>query len=157
MPAKKGNQYAKGNKGGGRPTDYQNKYSKIAYQLALLGATDIQFAEAFGVSETTINTWKKKHQEFSEALKKGKNIADAQVAQSLFKRANGYSHPDVDIKVINDKIVTTKLTKHYPPDTTAGIFWLKNRQKNYWRDKQEYGLTDNDGKDLLLGYGKEED
>lgn len=148
MPAPKGNTYAKGNKGGGRPTVYLKKFCQIAYKMCQMGATDADLAEALGIGLTTLDAWKKKHQEFSEALKKGKAISDAEVANSLYQRAVGYSHADVDIKVIKNKIVTTKLTKHYPPDTTAAIFWLKNRQKQQWRDKQEYGITDKDGNDV---------
>jgi transcriptional regulator with XRE-family HTH domain len=140
MPAPTGNKNAFGNRGGGRKPEYLPKYARIAHSLTLLGSTDAEIADAFGVSEQTINNWKKQHIEFSLALKKGKNIADAKVAEALFKRAVGYSHRDVDIKVIEGRIVTTKLTKHYPPDTVAGIFWLKNRQKVNWRDKQELGV-----------------
>jgi hypothetical protein len=80
-----------------------------------------------------------------ESIKKGKEQADAKVAESLFKRANGYTCPDVDIKVIDKEVVITKLKKHYPPDTIAAIFWLKNRQKDNWRDRTD--ITTN-GKEL---------
>jgi len=132
----------------GRPTKYQISYNRQAYKLCLLGATHLELADFFEVSEDTIYEWKKVYSKFSEAIKKGKEIADSEVADKLFKRATGYSHPDVDIKVIDDKVVTTKLTKHYPPDTAAAIFWLKNRQKKKWRDKIEHGLTDGDGNDV---------
>lgn len=124
----------------GRPTKYKSGYNQQAEKLCKLGATDKELANFFEVNEDTINQWKKTHPEFSESLKKGKQIADAEVADKLFKRATGYEHPDIDIKVINNKIVKTKLTKHYPPDTVAGIFWLKNRQKGKWRDKQDIGI-----------------
>ena len=93
----------------------------------------------------------------SNSLKLPTRCACSEVSASLYQRALGYSHDDVDIKVVRGKIVKTKIRKHYPPDTTAAIFWLKNRQKHNWRDKQEHGFTDLDGKDILLGYGKEED
>lgn len=132
----------------GRPTKYESKYNKQAEKLCKLGATDKELADFFEVAESTLNLWKLQHPKFSESIKKGKEIADAEVAEKLYKRATGYSHPDVDIKVINDKIVTTRLTKHYAPDTAAAIFWLKNRQKKKWRDKVETGLTDGDGNDV---------
>lgn len=122
---------------GGRPTDYREEYAEQAYKLALLGATDKDLADFFEVTETTINNWKLAHIKFFESLKKGKMVADATVAESLYKRANGYEHEDVDIKMYEGRIIETKLIKHYPPDTTAGIFWLKNRQPKQWRDKQE--------------------
>jgi DNA-binding XRE family transcriptional regulator len=137
MPAQKGNQYAKGNKGGGRRPKYKADYAEQAFKYCLLGATDEQLAELFDVTEQTINQWKKDHNEFFLALKRGKVEADARVSHSLYSKANGYSHPDTDIRVIDDKIVMTPITKHYAPDTTAAIFWLKNRQPKIWRDKQE--------------------
>jgi hypothetical protein len=121
---------------GGRPSKYKPAFNNQAYKLCLLGATDKELAEFFEVQESTINNWKIEYPRFLESLKRGKLKADSIVAEKLFKRATGYSHPDVDIKVIDEKIVKTTLTKHYPPDTTAAIFWLKNRAKDNWRDKQ---------------------
>lgn len=121
---------------GGRPTKYLESFNKQAYKLCLLGATDKELADFFEVDEATINRWKTEHKGFCKSLKRGKMEADSVVAEKLFKRATGYSHPDTDIRVIDDCIVKTRLIKHYPPDTTAAIFWLKNRQKEEWRDKQ---------------------
>ena len=120
-----------------RPTLYKPEYIDQAYKLCMMGATDDELAFFFEVHRDTISEWKKKHPEFSDTLKKGKNFADAEVAHSLYRKAIGYEHEDVDIKMYEGGIITTRLTKHYPPDTTADIFWLKNRQKKYWRDKQE--------------------
>lgn len=133
----------------GRPTKYLPIYNKQAYKLCLLGATDIELADFFEVDEATVNRWKLEFPQFCVSIKKGKEIADAEVANKLYRRATGYSHPEVDIKMYEGGIITTKLTKHYPPDTTAAIFWLKNRKKDKWRDKQEVGLTDKDGNDMV--------
>ena len=122
---------------GGRPSKYQDDYPEKAYKLCLLGATDKQVADFFGVSESTLNKWKIDHEEFSESLKEGKLYADSVIAESLFNRAKGYSHPDVHISNYQGEIKVTEITKHYPPDTTAAIFWLKNRQKEEWRDRKE--------------------
>lgn len=103
----------------------------------MLGLIDKEMATFFGVSEQTFNTWKKTHPEFLESLKGGKTLADAGVAAKLFHRACGYEHPEDDIRAINGQIVITPTIKHYPPDTTAAIFWLKNRQRALWRDKPE--------------------
>lgn len=135
---------AKKNKGG-RPTRYKSEYSEQAYKLCLLGATDKDMADFFNVSEQTINTWKKRHRAFLESIKNGKDHADAEVASKLFHRATGYEHPEDDIRVLNGEIVTTPTTRHYPPDTTAAIFWLKNRQPQKWRDKQEIDHKSTDG------------
>ena len=141
MAAPKGNAYAKGNKGGGRPSEFKEEYVKIAHRMCLLGATDAELADAFDVCETTINAWKLAHIEFSEALKSGKAMADAMVAESLFKRATGYQHPAV--KIFNDQgaPLIVDYIERYPPDTTAAIFWLKNRQRATWRDKQDVEQT----------------
>jgi len=134
--------------GAGRPTLYDPKMNRQAEKLCKLGATDKELAEFFDVAESTLHLWKLEHPKFSESIKKGKEIADAEVADKLYRRATGYSHPDVDIKMFEGEIVITKLTKHYPPDTAAAIFWLKNRRKDKWRDKIEHGLTDGNGNDV---------
>jgi len=133
----------------GRPTKYDPGYHpNKAYQLCLLGLTDEELAKIFDIAVSTLNLWKVDHSEFSESVKKGKDYADANVADRLYQRAMGYEHYDVDIRVVDHEIVQTPLIKHYPPDTTAGIFWLKNRQPKKWRDKQELGMTDKDGNDV---------
>lgn len=121
----------------GRPTKYKPEYAEQAYKLCLLGATDIEMADFFEVAESTLYLWKKEHPEFSEALKKGKMQADAVIAQKLYHRAKGYEHDEDQIFVYKGDPVIVPTTKHYPPDTTAAIFWLKNRQPDKWRDKQE--------------------
>lgn len=124
----------------GRPTDYRAEYAEQSYKLCLLGATDKELAGFFEVAESTLGLWKLKHAAFSEAIKKGKAKADSTVAESLFKRANGYSHDAV--KIVADSKAQTSMavpyTEHYPPDTVACIFWLKNRQKEKWRDRTEH-------------------
>ncbi|MDB4627183.1 helix-turn-helix domain-containing protein [bacterium] len=112
MAGLKGNKNALGNKGGGRKSSFREEFISLAHDLALLGATDKDLAEALGTSEQTINNWKKAHLEFSLALKKGKLEADSKVAASLYKNA-------------------------LEGNTTAQIFWLKNRQSNQWREKQQ--------------------
>ncbi len=129
---------------GGRPTKYKQEYDEQAYKLCLLGHTDVELAKFFDVAESTINLWKLEHPSFSESLKNGKEVADANVAASLYNRAMGYKHPDVDIKMFEGNIIETEYTKHYPPDPTSAIFWLKNRQPKKWRDKQDHNHT-NDG------------
>ncbi|EBM0567327.1 terminase [Salmonella enterica] len=124
-----------------RPTKYQAAYAEQARKLCLLGYTDAELADFFDVDEATINRWKKEHHEFCESIKKGKSVADGEVAAKLFHRATGYEHPEDDIRTVDGNIVITPTIKHYPPDTTAAIFWLKNRQKNKWRDKQDHELS----------------
>lgn len=121
----------------GRPSKYKCEFPEQARKLCMLGATDKDMAEFFGVGESTLNRWKIEYPEFRESLKGGKMMADANVAESLYKRATGYEHPEDDIKVVSGRIVITPTIKHYPPDATSMIFWLKNRRPDLWRDKQE--------------------
>lgn len=120
-----------------RPSRYRAEFAEQAVQLCRLGATDKELAEFFGVTERTINAWKGSHPAFLHALKEGKQLADAQVADKLFQRAIGYSHPDVHISNYQGEVTITPITKHYPPDPTSMIFWLKNRRPDLWRDKPE--------------------
>ena len=119
----------------GRPTKYRPEYAEQVETLCLLGLTDKEIAANLGVAESTINKWKTEFPEFSESIKKGKVVADGAVAGALYHRALGYSHPEDDIRSVGGEIVITPTTKHYPPDTGAAIFWLKNRQPAKWRDK----------------------
>jgi len=67
------------------------------------------------------------------------------VARSLYQRAIGYSHEDVDIRVVDKEIVKTKIVKHYPPDVTAASLWLRNRRPDLWRDKQDIEVSGKGG------------
>lgn len=127
---------------GEKNTKYKKEYDELAYKFCLLGATDKRLGEFFGVTEQTINNWKRDHSTFFESLKRGKLVADSEIAEALFHRAKGYSHPEVKIATSEGQITDIKeFTKHYPPDTTAAIIWLKNRQPEHWRDKQEVETT----------------
>jgi hypothetical protein len=131
----------------GRPTKYRGKFVRKMTAAAQLGATDEQIAYMLGVSLNTVTNWKNKHPEFLGALKLGKDEADDRVEHSLYQRATGYSHPDTHISVHAGKVKKTAITKHYPPETTAGIFWLKNRRPKQWRERHE--LTGSDGAPLI--------
>ena len=122
----------------GRKSEYREEYAEQALKLCMLGATDKEIAELFSVSEQTLNSWKKKFPQFLESLKKGKAVADANVASRLYSRAIGYDARATKFAT-NEGNITDKVEyiEHYPPDTTAAIFWLKNRQPGKWRDKKE--------------------
>ncbi len=142
----------------GRPTKYKEEYNEQAYKLCLLGHTDEELASFFEIATSTLYEWKLKYPDFSEALKKGKDIADSNVVASLYHRATGYSHEDIDIKMYEGGIIETPYIKHYPPDATSAIFWLKNRQPKKWRDKQvtehEGGVTvEHKGMDAIFNDG----
>lgn len=130
---------------GGRPTRYKKEYAEQAYKYCLLGADDQRLASFFDVCIATIHNWKNNHPEFLDALKRGKDLADAEVADSLFKRATGYSH--VEQKVFNNQgeIDTHDTVKHYPPDPTAIAYWLNNRQRKNWKMRQDINHESEDG------------
>lgn len=130
----------------GRKTKYRRGTPQLAYRLALLGLTDKELARALGVGYNTLKIWKMKHPKFKAAIKNGKVPADAKVARALYQRATGYSHPDIHITVIHGEVIITPITKHYPPDTGAAIFWLKSRQG--WREVQTHEHTGRDGKPI---------
>lgn len=117
-----------------RPSKYKPEYVEQAKKLCELGATDREIADFFHVSESTLNLWKLNHPEFSESLKIGKEEADKRVEKSLYRRALGYSHDSVKIFQNAGEPVIVPYVEHYPPETTAAIFWLKNRKPQEWRD-----------------------
>ena len=132
-----------------RPSKYREEFCEQALKLCRLGAIDKELADFFEVSEVTLNAWKKEYPQFLKSLKDGKELADAEVADKLYKRATGYSHEEVQVNMYQGQIILTPLIKNYAPDTTACIFWLKNRRPDLWRDKTEVGVNPADGENLL--------
>lgn len=98
----------------GRPTLYDPaKHPALVESFCLLGATNQQLADLLDVGISTIDAWLRDHEEFSCAIKNGREVADARVATSLYRKALGGSE-------------------------VACIFWLKNRQRARWKDKQDH-------------------
>ena len=100
------------------------------------GLTDEQIAHNMGIATGTLYAWKKVHREISEALKRGKDVVDIEVENALLKRALGYEYTEERVEISDKdgrKVIQT--TKHVAADTTAQIFWLKNRRPDKWRDK----------------------
>ena len=114
------------------------QYYDQVEKLALLGATNEDIAEFFGVSTQTLSNWMRKDADFAEHVRRGKLEADGNVASRLYARAMGYEHEDEHIAVVNGEVVKTATVRRYPPDATSMIFWLKNRAPNQWRDRQEH-------------------
>jgi hypothetical protein len=123
---------------GGRPNKFKPEYIERARKLCQFGHTDLELAVFFGVHLQTINNWKVKYPEFLYALKAGKEVADSRVERSLYARAVGYNYEAVKIFMPagRAKPVYAKYNEHVPPDVTAGIFWMKNRDPEHWRDVQ---------------------
>lgn len=98
------------------------------------GLVDEQIAQNIGIAASTLYEWKKQYPEISEALKRGKEVVDRQVENALLKRALGYTYDEITMEYGKE---TRRVTKEVVPDTTAQIFWLKNRKPEQWRDKQQ--------------------
>ncbi len=131
----------------GRPTKYLPEYDEQAAKLCALGATDQEIADFFEVDVRSIYRWKAEHDSFCQAIKIAKQAADERVERSLFQRAIGYEQDEVKIfmPANAEAPVYAPFRAKIQPDTTAAIFWLKNRKPAEWRDKQETVLSGPDG------------
>lgn len=126
----------------GRPTLFQGIYKELAYKLALLGYTNRELAESLGVSLTTFKSWLKQFPDFLTAVKAGKEIADAQVAEGLYKRATGYEYQSEKLFLTKEgEVIRENIIVHIPPDPGAAMNWLKNRQPELWSDKMKHELS----------------
>lgn len=121
----------------GRPTGYRVEFNEQAAKLCKLGATDVDLADFFNVSIATIKRWGSQYPDFRASLKAGKDEADDRVERSLYLKAVGYTFDSEKVFNNQGQIVRAATREHVPPDTTAMIFWLKNRRPEAWRDKTE--------------------
>lgn len=119
-------------------------------KLCLLGATDEQVADFFGVAVSTVYLWANEHEAFSEARKRGKEGADANVAHALYHRAIGYEHRAVKIMSFEGQSFEHEYTEHYPPDTAAACYWLNNRQRGRWSNRHLMEHSGPDGGPIPL-------
>lgn len=99
------------------------------------GLTDQQIAKNCGINVGTLYEWKKRYPDIDNALKKGKEVADYEVENALYKRAIGYEYTEVMVEESDKGTIRRETTKPMAPDVTAQIFWLKNRRPDKWRDK----------------------
>lgn len=102
------------------------------------GLIDEQIAQNMGISYSTFREWKKKFPALSAVLKKSKDVVDRQVENALFKSAIGFEYEEETVTNAGDVVAVRKYSK---PNTTAQIFWLKNRKRNQWTDKSEVDVT----------------
>ena len=119
------------------------------------GLTDEQIATNIGIAYSTLRDWRDKYPALSAALKKGKEVVDRQVENALLQRALGYEYTETTreyIPELGEVHVTKKVTKQVVPDTTAQIFWLKNRKPQEWRDKQERLDNTVEDNDMVLKF-----
>lgn len=98
------------------------------------GLTNDQIAKNMGITERTLYKWQRRDNQIRQVLNVGKDVADREVENALFKSALGYDYEEETVTNQGD-VVTVK--KHKSPNTTAQIFWLKNRKPREWRDKRD--------------------
>ena len=111
------------------------------------GLTNEQIAKNIGINVKTLYDWKNKESNISNALKKGKEVVDIEVENALLKRALGYKYDEVTYE---NGVETKRVTKEVQPDTTAQIFWLKNRKPKNWKDKQNNENTSDDVNNRII-------
>lgn len=140
----------------GQPTRYDPKvHAPWAASLAKRGCTNQEIADAMGISLSTLHNWRRAHEEFMHALKESKSRADEAVVESLYARACGRAKRVTRKKreVLDANGNAVKLTEvteeTLPPDTTAMIYWLKNRQPGLWRDRPAEKGDDSDAEEFL--------
>ena len=131
-----------GKKKMGRPKEEHKKEKAQAIEIALLGHTDKQICAILDIDESTFTLWKQADSAFLTSLKEAKFKSDTEVEASLRKRAMGFTYTQKAYGKKAGKVLTYDV--YVPPDTTACIFWLKNRQAEQWRDKQEHTLKPGD-------------
>ena len=153
--AKKKTPSVKGKKKGpgGRPTKYRDEYCHLCETMcAEMGAIDKALAKALKINVDTLHEWKKVHPEFSDALRRGRDVWDTEnIEKSLSSRALGYEYTEVTERLSDGQMQETqRVTKRIPPDTAAAIFFLKNRNKARWQDKVQNEHTGADGKPIQV-------
>ncbi len=120
----------------GPKSKYNAKLLPTVFKLAKAGHTQEQIARKLGISPACLILWKKTYPAVNDVLKAAKDIPDSKVEQSLYRMATGY-YQDVEEPVFdrkNGEVAYARYKKYFPPNTTAAIFWLKNRRKAEWAD-----------------------
>jgi hypothetical protein len=122
----------------GPASGFKSDFCKLARKFCILGATNEQLAELFEVSVSTIGAWLVQFPDFKEAVRQGRAVADAEVAESLFGRATGHDRKIEKIVATPEGPQVMSYTRHYEADTAACIFWLRNRRRDQWRERIEH-------------------
>lgn len=142
------------------PSKYNPAYhDDWAWSLAIKGATNDEIADAFGITVRTFIRWRQKYPSLDEAVSQGKDVADAKVEKSLYQRAIGYKVTDSE-RIIelnpedgSQKPIRVKNTeKNIAPDTMAIMYWLNNRKRTHWSQRQEVALSAGDESDDVVIY-----
>jgi hypothetical protein len=136
----------------GPKTQFHPTFVTTAYEQCLLGQSEDEIAELFGVSQQTLIKWKRQHPTFAKAFQRGGSLADGKVAKALLKRAIGFSHSTEKRTYDAEGNVTQRIrsTTHYPPEPAALSFYLFNRSRAKWSSKPAADLSINLGLESLI-------
>lgn len=120
-----------------------NKITDMLYN----GLTNKEICKNIKITQDTFYRYLREHPELKEIINNGKKIQIEVVENALFKNALGQTITETQ-ETFNKKgelIRTVKTTKELPPNTSAIIFYLKNRAGAKWKDRniQEASLVDN--------------
>ena len=121
----------------GRKSGFNEKVKETILRLIRDGRTEDEISDIVGICRRTLNNWKGQHQDLAVAVREARLVADDLVEASLYRRALGYSHPEAKFFMHEGCILKEDTVKHYPPDTQAAQFWLRNRQPKKWKEKTE--------------------
>jgi len=140
-------------------TKYNDDFPLLAEGYAREGMIDKDIAAKLGISKDAFYRYLKKYPDFYDSLKRGKAPVDTEVENALLKRARGYEYEETTVEydaAVEGKKASPrkikKVTKQVIPDTTAEIFWLKNRKPKKWRDKQNIELSGEDGEPVKIEF-----
>ncbi len=117
------------------------------------GLTEEQIAHNMGIKRQTLYEWKKRFSDISDVLKQNKEVVDRQVENALLKNALGFHYKE---EVVTNKGDVVEIVKYEKPNTTAQIFWLKNRKRNEWRDKQDHEVSGESTVKFVYDFGDDD-
>lgn len=125
--------------GPGQPTKYQPGLGEQVRRMYLLGLSDDEVAAYLGIALSRLFEWDARYPEFKESRARGKLLADADMAHSLYERGRGFTRKAVKIipGPAGSAPIYAEYDEYYPPDANSAFFWLKNRQGDRWKEKWE--------------------
>jgi hypothetical protein len=134
----------------GRPASYKPEFCEQARKCCLLGATNEELGQLFGVTRRTIDNWIATQPAFTAAVESGRLVADSKVASGLYARATGFERKVKRTALYRGEAKDFETNVSFPPDTQACIFWLRNRRRQTWRDAPNPATADDGIDDIAL-------
>ena len=113
---------------------WREEYVEMAHKLALLGCTYAQISNVLGISLSSFNDWMRRIARFRDAVLRGKTLADAEVAHSVYRTATGYEYEEeqASVSLKTGEVFKVTVKKFMPPNGLVGLKWLALRDKERW-------------------------